>query len=149
MPSSRGSAIWAGRSASSIARNPFDVAALTDRNPSYWRAMLEMVPGDPFVAATRVALHAANGEIDQARRYSNVATFFDAQEAASSRLLGEFRAMMEMFYKDVESRIQQGIALNDKGRLAEAMANYDGLLKDYPGSAWAHTSGPRLAWRWP
>ena len=95
-------------------------------------------PGDPLVAATRVALHAANGEIDQARRYSNVATFFDARKSASSRLLGEFRAMMGIFYKDVESRIQAGIALNDKGRLAEAMATYDGVLKDYPGSAWAH-----------
>ncbi len=119
-------------------KKPVDVAALTDRNPSYWRAMLEMVPGDPLVAAVRVALHAANGEIDQARRYSAVATFFDARKTASSRLLGEFRAMMGFFYKDVESRIQGGIALNDKGRLAEAMATYDGVLKDYPGSAWAH-----------
>ena len=119
-------------------KKPVDVAALTDRNPSYWRAMLEMVPGDPLVAATRIALHAANGEIDQARRYSAVATFFDARKSASSRLLGEFRAMMGFFYKDVESRIQEGIALNDKGRLAEAMATYDGVLKDYPGSAWAH-----------
>ena len=89
-------------------KGPVDVAALTDRNPSYWRAMLEMVPGDPLVAATRVALLAADGEIDQARRYSNVATFFDARKTASSRLLGEFRAMMGFFYKDVESRIQEG-----------------------------------------
>jgi hypothetical protein len=119
-------------------KKPVDVAALTDRNPDYWRAMLEMVPGDPLVAATRVALHAANGEIDQARRYSAVATFFDARKSLSSRLLGEFRAMMGFFYKDVESRIQGGIALNDKGRLAEAMSTYDDVLKDYPGSAWAH-----------
>lgn len=117
---------------------PVDVAAMTDRNPAYWRAMLEMTPGDPFVAAVRVALHAANGEIDRARRYANVATFFDARNSASSRLLGEFRAMMVPFYKDVESRISAGIALNDRGRLAEAMAAYDGVLKDYPGSAWAH-----------
>jgi tetratricopeptide (TPR) repeat protein len=100
--------------------------------------MLEMRPGDPMVPAVRVALHAANGEIDPARRYSSVATFFDAKQSASSRLLGEFRAMMSFFYKEVESRIGEGIALNDKGRLAEAMAIYDGVLKDYPGSAWAH-----------
>ena len=61
-------------------------------------------PGDPLVAATRIALHAANGEIDQARRYSAVATFFDARKSVSSRLLGEFRAMMGFFYKDVESQ---------------------------------------------
>jgi tetratricopeptide (TPR) repeat protein len=119
-------------------KKPVDVAALTDRNPSYWRAMLEMVPGDPLIAAVRVALHAANGEIDQARRYSNVATFFDARKTASSRLLGEFSAMKGFFHNDFESRIKAGIALNDKGQLAEAMAAYDGVLKDYPGSAWAH-----------
>jgi hypothetical protein len=118
--------------------SPIDVTALSDRSPSYWRAMLEMAPGDPFIAATRVALHAANGEIDQARRYSAVSTFFDARKTASSRLLGEARAMMGFFYKDVESRISQGIALNDKGRFAEAMTIYDGVLKDYPGSAWSH-----------
>jgi tetratricopeptide (TPR) repeat protein len=118
-------------------KGPVDVAALTDRDPNYWRAMLEMAPGNPLVPTVRVALHVANGEIDQARRYVNAISFFDARNSAPSRLLGEVRAMMGFFYKDVEARIGQGIVLNDKGQFAEALAVYDGVLKDYPGSAWA------------
>jgi tetratricopeptide (TPR) repeat protein len=119
-------------------KSPVDVAALTDRDRSYWRAMLEMAPGDPMVPTVRVALHVANGEIDQGRRYAKVISLFDAQKSAPSRLLGEIRAMMGFFYKDVEARIGQGIVLNDKGRFDEALSVYDGVLKDYPGSAWAN-----------
>lgn len=114
-----------------------DVPAPTDHNPAYWRAMVEMAPGEPLVPMIRIALHAAKGEVDRARRYASVASFFDANKSASSRLLGEFREMMRLFYKDVESRISEGIALNDKGKLGEALAVYEGVLKDYPGSAWA------------
>lgn len=128
-----------GRALSGVdPERPLDIAALADHNPAYWRAMLEMVPGDPLLPAIRIALHTANGEIDRARRYSNLMAVFDARKSLSSRLLGEFRAMLGPFYQDVEGRIGEGIALNDKGKLAEAMAVYDGVLKDYPGSAWAH-----------
>ena len=127
---------------------PVDVAGLTDRNPSYWRAMLEMTPGNPLVPAIRVALHAANGEIDRARRYADVGRFFDARQSGPSRLLGEFGAMMRLFYQDVEGRIGQGVALHDKGQLAEAMALYDGVIKDYPARPGRITSGFRHGWRW-
>ncbi len=114
-----------------------DVPALTDHNPAYWRAMVELAPGEPLVPMIRIALHAAKGEIDRARRYASVVSFFDANRSAPSRLLGEFREMMRLFYKDVESRISEGIALNDKEKLDEALAIYEGVLRDYPGSAWA------------
>jgi hypothetical protein len=117
---------------------PIDFAAVTDRNPDCWRALLEMTPGQPFVAAVRVALHVANGEIDRARRYAEVATFFDDRKNLFSRVLGEFGMMKDNFYKDVDSRINQGIALHDKDQLAEALKVYGAVLKDYPNSAWAH-----------
>ena len=101
--------------------SPIDVSALTDRNPDYWRAMMEMTPGNPFVPAVRVALHAANGEIDQARRYADMSSFFDANKSGFSRVLGEFKFMSREFYRDLESRIQQGITLHDKHKLPEAL----------------------------
>lgn len=117
---------------------PVDVAALTDRNPDYWRAMLEMAQGDPFVTAVRVALHAANGEIDSARRIARTLAPFDRHRSGFSALLGEFAAMADLFSEDVEARIREGIALNDAGKFDEALAAYDRVLKDYPKSAWAH-----------
>ena len=117
--------------------SPIDVKALTDRNPNYWRAMMEMTPGNPLVPAVRVALHAANGEIDQARRYADISSFFDANQSGFSRVLGEFKFMSREFYRDLESRIQQGITLHDKHKLPEALERYDAVIKDAPCSAWA------------
>jgi tetratricopeptide (TPR) repeat protein len=117
---------------------PVDVAALTERNPDYWRALLEMAPGNPLVPAAHIALHVANGEIDRARRIAQAIDPFDANKSGPSRLLAEFRMMMGPFYKDVETRIGEGVALHDKGRFDQALKVYDAILKDYPGSAWAH-----------
>jgi tetratricopeptide (TPR) repeat protein len=116
---------------------PIDVAALTDRNPTYWRAMIEMTPGNPLVPAARVALLTANGEIDQAVRYAEMSTFFDSGKSGYSRLLGEFKIMSRDYSQDLEARVKKGIALHDKARYQEALEMYNGVLKDAPGSAWA------------
>ena len=115
-----------------------DVAALTDHSSDYWRATMEMNPGIPLVPAIRVALLAANGEIDQARKIAEIARFTDGNKSGPSRVLGDFRSMMEVFTEGVEGRIAEGIALHDKGKLDEAAKVYDSVLKDYPRSAWAH-----------
>ena len=117
---------------------PVDVAALTDKNPDYWRAMMEMAPGNPLLAATRASLHVANGEIDAARRLTQTLAAFDGHKSGYSAVLAEFKAMSDLFYKDVEARIGKGIALHDAGKLDEALAVYEGVLKDYPNSAWCH-----------
>jgi hypothetical protein len=116
---------------------PIDVAALTDKNPDYWRAMLEMAPGIPLAAAVRAALHVANGEVDAARRIVRTLAPFDGHNSGFSALLSEFTALADVFFRDVEGRIQKGIALNDSGKLDEALATYESVLKDYPRSAWA------------
>lgn len=120
------------------AAGPVDVMALTDQDPDYWRAMLEMAPGNPLVPAVRVVLHTARGEIDVARRMARTLAPFDRHQSGPSALVTEFQAMADLFSKDVEARIRKGIALHDAGKFAEALGVYDGLLKDYPRSAWAH-----------
>lgn len=115
---------------------PIDIAALTDRNPNYWRAMMEMTPGNPLVPAVRVALHTASGEIDLASRYAEMSTFFDSGKTGFSRLLSEFKLMKRDFSQDLEARVKQGIALHDKARYKEAIEVYNRVLNDAPGSAW-------------
>ena len=117
---------------------PIDLVPLTDKNTDYWRAMLEMAPGIPLVPAVRAVLHVANGEIDSARRIVQTFAPFDRHQSGYSALISEFMAMSDLFYKEAEARIQKGIALNDLGKFDEALAVYEGLLKDYPRSAWAH-----------
>jgi tetratricopeptide (TPR) repeat protein len=117
---------------------PIDEAALSDANPDYWRAMLEMAPGFPLNPAVRIALHTANGEIDAARRIARTFAPFDQHKSPYSTLIAEFSAMADPFAKEVDARIKKGIALHDAGKLDQAIAAYDGVLKDYPGSALAY-----------
>lgn len=119
-------------------KGPIDVKALTDQDPDYWRAMLEMARGNPLVPAVRVVLHVARGEIDAARRIARTLAPFDQHQSGPSALLAEFQAMADLFAREVEARIRKGIALHDAGKFGEALDVYDGLLKDYPRSAWAH-----------
>jgi tetratricopeptide (TPR) repeat protein len=117
---------------------PVDVAALTEQNPDYWRAMFQSAPDDPLVHAARVALHVANGEIDQARRLADaLALFGDDDNWGSSYVLRDFRLSVQLFDEEITARIRKGIALNDQGQLAEALKVYDSVLKDHPKSAWA------------
>jgi tetratricopeptide (TPR) repeat protein len=117
---------------------PIDVEKLTERNSDYWRALLEMTPGEPLVPLVRIALHVANGEIDKARRFAEVASVFDAGKAGTSRLLAECRTMIGIFERSAARRINHGIKLHDEGKLAEAIQMYDSVLKDYPRCAWAN-----------
>jgi hypothetical protein len=120
------------------ASRPLDVETLTERNPDYWRAVVEMTPGEPLVPAVKVALHAANGEMDKARRLAEVLSFFDSGKSGPSRLLADFRRLAGVFYKDVNARVGEGIRLHDKGQYDKALAVYDAVLREYPKSAWAH-----------
>lgn len=117
---------------------PIDVDKLTDHNPDYWRAFVEMSPGQPDIPMVRIALLVNSGEIDKARRLADVVSPFDANKSGSSRLLGECRAFLRIFFERLEKQIGDGIKLHDQGKLGDALAVYDGVIKDYPKSAWAN-----------
>jgi tetratricopeptide (TPR) repeat protein len=116
---------------------PADIPALTDHNLDYWRAMMEMGHGIPLVTATSVTLHVANGEIDWARRIAQAIAPFDAGKSGPSYLLAQFRTMYDLFYKDVEAQISEGIPRHDQGKFEDALKIYDSVLEAYPKSAWA------------
>ncbi len=128
-----------GKTLSSLdLKGPIDVAALTERNSDFWRATLEMNPGIPFTPMVRIALHCMTGELDQARRIADIASPFAAKESAQSRLLGEFRELHAEFSKGFEARVDTGIALHDKGDFAGAIKVYEGVLREFPKSAWTN-----------
>jgi tetratricopeptide (TPR) repeat protein len=117
---------------------PLDVEALTYRNHDFWRATLEMNPGQPLTPTALIALYCSNGELDKARRVGEVAAFFDAKEPGPGRLLTEFRLLHRVFDAKLNARVNQGIVLNDKGQFDPATEVYKSVLRDYPKSAWAN-----------
>jgi len=116
---------------------PIDVAALTDKNADYWRAMMEAPVGDPLVPAARIAMCVANGEIDHAKRIADAIGPFHTDDWGSSDLLRDLQWRLQLFDEEVTSRIRKGIALNDQGQFDEALKIYEAVLKDDPKSAWA------------
>ena len=100
---------------------PIDVEKWTERNPDFWRAMMEMAPGNPLVLATRVYLHVASGDFDKAQRLASIASIFDKGESGASRLLGDARRWMAILEQDIGVRIKKGIALHDRRRFTECI----------------------------
>jgi len=114
-----------------------DVAALTDKNRDFWRAMMAAPRGDPLLPAAQVALHVANGEIRWAKRIADVIDLFDDRQSGSNSVLADFRWMTDVFYQELAARIRKGIALSDQGHFDEAIRIQDAVLKDDPKSSWA------------
>ncbi len=116
---------------------PVDVAALTDKNRDFWRAMMTAPRGDPLLPAAQVVLHVANGEIRWAKRIADVIDLFDGRQSGSSSVLADFRWMTDVFYQEQADRIRKGIALSDQKQFDAAIGIYDAVLKDDPKSSWA------------
>jgi len=128
-----------GKMLSSIdLKAPIDVEKWTEQSPDYWRAMMEMVPGNPLVLTSRVVLHIANGELDKASRLADIASsMFDEGKSGPSTLLLNARRWIAIAQEDIAARIKKGVALHDMGKFAAALEIYEAVLKDCPKSAWA------------
>ncbi len=71
---------------------PIDVAAVTDKNPEFWRAMIQSPRGDLLIATSAVALRAASGEIHYARRLAAALEAFASEDFGAVGVLRNFRA---------------------------------------------------------
>jgi tetratricopeptide (TPR) repeat protein len=127
-----------GKALAALKRDgPINVAALTERNPDYWRSLIAAPASDPLVPAAWLTLCVANGEIDYAKRIAEAIASFHTDEWGSSEVLRGFRWRLQLFDQELEKRIRKGIALYDQGQFDEALRTYEGVLKDDPKSAWA------------
>ncbi|MBP6608172.1 MAG: hypothetical protein KA258_01210 [Deltaproteobacteria bacterium] len=113
------------------------VAELLDKNPQYWQAMLEMAPGNPLLLSSRLFLYVARGELDLTRLYLKPIYYFSKSDNLAHDYLEQLRDYVILFYESLDARIRVGVELHDQGRFDDAMALYDGILRDYPCSALA------------
>lgn len=114
-----------------------DVEELTSRNYFFWRALLEMSPNDPLIAAAQIFLYVAEGKLDYAQRLLYGTLPFSDPKSAPTGLLKELEMYLDMFQKPVRERILKGIDHFRKGEHDRAEETYLDVLDSYPQSSWA------------
>ena len=75
---------------------PIDVALLTDKNPDFWRAMIQAPRGDLLVPASYVAVRVALGELPQAQHLCNAIEVFGSEDFGAVGLLRGFRTRFQL-----------------------------------------------------
>lgn len=112
-------------------------AAITEKDPLYWRGLMEMNKGNLIIPLSKVLMHVANDEFDLARRYLGMLFRFADKESLASHYLLDLNRNLDLFYQSHDSLVREGIRLHDDGKYAEAIKQYNTILAAYPNSAWA------------
>jgi len=109
---------------------------LTDQNPNYWRANMEMSQGNQMILFAKIAMFLANGEFDKAERLLFLLPFFSNENSLPIVYLEPLQGKMDLITAELNAAIEKGIALHDVGKYEEAVTYYESLLKVFPKSAW-------------
>ena len=112
-----------------------DVEALTLKQKNFWRAMLEMAQEDQLIPCTQAFMHLSQGHVDYARRIVSIIRPFARGKNLATQLIKELDEHLKLFYADVSTHLNRGIALHDAGKYEEAMVAYEAGLAEYPDSA--------------
>ena len=109
---------------------------VTDENPDYWRATMEMSRGNQLIPFTKACMFLANGEFDKAKRLLDVIGFFYDKSTLPSKFDREISDKLNLYMNELGEEIEKGIALHDAGKFKDAIKLYKKLLKDFSKSAW-------------
>jgi len=112
------------------------VDQLTDRNANYWRATMEMEIGNQLIPFTKVCMYFATGEFDKGKRLLAITNYTSEKSTGPAILSTGISKRVQLLDEALNSEIQKGIALHDKGKYADVIAHYESLLKVFPNSAW-------------
>lgn len=112
-----------------------DINELTDNNPLYWRAIMEMEQGNQLITFTKACMHLVRGELDLGERYLTISRFFSKPETLASHSMAPLREMLSSISDELNAEIEKGIELHDHGRYTEAISHYQKWLKYFPNSA--------------
>jgi tetratricopeptide (TPR) repeat protein len=118
---------------------PPTVDELTVGNHDYWRALLETTGGSQSVPPTiRMFLHAAVGELEQARRQLFLISIFTPESSPMAYLIDELGWRLKLVFAEVDALLRLGTNHHDEGEYAEAIKTYRQIIRDFPRYALAH-----------
>jgi tetratricopeptide (TPR) repeat protein len=111
-------------------------AAESDSSWTYWRAVMEMAPGDMLIVAGKTFLLLAEGNFDQAKNLLRIARPFSRSEIPEW-YFDVVEQLLSSFYSEMSDLMYEGIAAYDSGSFRSAQEIFERILEDYPNSAWA------------
>ncbi|HLP10391.1 MAG TPA: hypothetical protein VK177_00565 [Flavobacteriales bacterium] len=121
-----------------LSKNDFsknvDVVTLTEKNSDYWRAVLEMSPGNQLIPVSKMLMHIAKGEFSYAQSYLEMVSLISDEKTVPDRYMKEMKLRLQVFEKKFQDELGKGLLLHDTGKYADAIAVYEKLLKVYPYS---------------
>lgn len=115
-----------------------DILKLTGNNSDFWRAIMEMEPGNQLIPTTKIFMLISQGEYDHAINYIQIVKMFSKTETYTDDYLDEILKRLIIFNEQLNAEIEKGIAEHDKGNFEKAILIYTEILKQYPNSAWAN-----------
>lgn len=113
-----------------------NIAELVDNNYNYWRAIMEMSPGNQLIPITKIFILVSNGEFDYAMKYIEIISMYSDPSTISSKYLSMIYKRINIFNKSLYKTLNKGIKYHDKSEYTEAIDIYNTILESYPNSAW-------------
>lgn len=80
----------------------------------------------------------SQGEFDYATKYIEIIRMFAEPKSISTGYLKELTNRLALFNEQLNLEVQKGIVEHDKGEYEKAISVYNGILKNYPNSAWTN-----------
>lgn len=110
----------------------YSVEELTDLNPDYWEAVLEMSPGYQIIPFTRVCLHILVGDYAKAVRLLKVISLFSNEDSLPYALHDELKDYLTELLAPLKSKIDS-LAMKRRIEGPEATSDeIDAILDQFP-----------------
>lgn len=113
------------------------VECLTDSSGKYWKARIEMVPGDYTILLAKCLLYTSHGQIDLANRTMQFLRPYQNLPALGAEFFFELRTLLNAYIDQRSNMIKKGINAFDRGDRDAAISIYKKVLDIDPTSAWA------------
>lgn len=114
------------------------VENLTDHNPAYWQAIIELEKGNQLIPFTKVCMLLAKGEFDRAIRLLEVIRLFSARESLPAQYFEEILEKLASIDRMLNEKMQKPLNYFENGKYKKAEEIYQELLTALPKSARIH-----------
>lgn len=112
-----------------------DIEKLTDQNPAYWQAIIELEKGNQVIPFSKACMQLAKGEFDNAIRLLVAIRLFSDKESIPFLYFEEFFQKMAAIDQELNKKIEEPLALTLQGKNKQAVKGLEQLLISLPQSA--------------